>query len=163
MRHLVHAMRGQQAAPLPAGAAPDALIVCVRRLYARYMPGVVADFELAVRRTPVPLAAIRREVRRPAAEGRLHPSCVCSRGVAPPARLCTAAPLHAAANGQLGLAKGPVVCLQDPELWQLFQQACSQRLGVPPYPPPVVQALNTRFAGFQCSEASAGNALHCCL
>ena len=32
------------------------------RLYARYMPGVVTDFELQVRRTPLPLLTIRQEV-----------------------------------------------------------------------------------------------------
>lgn len=33
------------------------------RMYAQHMPGVVADFELSVRRTPLPLHQIRREVR----------------------------------------------------------------------------------------------------
>lgn len=32
------------------------------RLYARYMPEVVADFELNVRRTPIPLLDIQQEV-----------------------------------------------------------------------------------------------------
>lgn len=79
----------------------DAYKPRMHQLYARYMPGVLADFELRVRRTPVPLAVIRDE---------------------------------------------------DPELWQWFLGACRRRLGVPPYPPPVVDALNSRFPSFACSE-----------
>ncbi|PSC74800.1 hypothetical protein C2E20_2460 [Micractinium conductrix] len=82
--------------------ANDAYKPRMHRLYARYMPGVQADFELWVRRTPLPLACIRKE---------------------------------------------------DPWLWQRFEAACARRLGVPPYPPAVVAALEAHFAGFApCPE-----------
>lgn len=48
---------------LPAGIRPAPLC----RLYACHLPGVVTDFELAVRRTPFPLARIQQEVRAAAA------------------------------------------------------------------------------------------------
>lgn len=49
--------------PLPHPLMKNCL-ACRRRLYARYLGRVVTDFELSVRRTPVPLATIRSEVRR---------------------------------------------------------------------------------------------------
>ncbi|KAL4421767.1 hypothetical protein ABPG77_009750 [Micractinium sp. CCAP 211/92] len=85
----------------------DAYKARMHRLYARYMPGVVTDFELSVRRTPVPLAQIREE---------------------------------------------------DPELWRRFQRACSERLGVPPYPPAVVHTLEACFPHFRCSEGMLARA-----
>ncbi|KAL4431465.1 hypothetical protein ABPG75_006721 [Micractinium tetrahymenae] len=88
-------------AELDALLLNDAYKARMHKLYARYMPRVVTDFELSVRRTPVPLAQIRDE---------------------------------------------------DPELWRRFQRACADRLGVPPYPPAVVETLNTCFPDFRCSE-----------
>lgn len=44
---------------------------------------------------------------------------------------------------------------QDPELWRRFQRACSERLGVPPYPPAVVHTLEACFPHFRCSEVGA--------
>lgn len=42
---------------------------------------------------------------------------------------------------------------QDPVLWTAFQEACSRRLHVDPYPPAVCAALEQRFLGFKLPPA----------
>lgn len=126
------------------------------RLYARYMPAVLADFQLSVRRTPLPLAAIQKEASAgPAALLGQRRKCVlqghsCLRG---PRRLRRR--VHPAASGQShALARSvPAPPTTQPREKHITKQSSTCTRTTPAHVlnlnacPPHTRALGSRAVG----------------